>query len=232
MEKFQKVPIPHGSLEAFVEPELGGQLERSLHFFFWEVCTFIVVAAAVASLCSSQRMRHSFNVFSLQPRKKLHLIWMLGESVSLSWDKWGNQAQPHSNWEEMGRWEPWLFQEPLHIYCLRIWRHLGRPGYKAGFRWRATDSTSVVLERGGWWGWIWEVGRTLNCLLTGVLVQGWEIWLEHQIAQSQIWPKLPWISFLTSLCLCNLEMIRQGLHYSHREGSWNWPLCKQPVSTQ
>lgn len=85
MEKFQKVPIPHGSLAAFVEPELVGQLEHSLHFFFREVRTFVVVDDDdVASICSSQRMRHSFNVFSLQPQEKLHIIWMLGESITLS----------------------------------------------------------------------------------------------------------------------------------------------------
>lgn len=62
--------------------------------------------------------------------------------------------------EKMGRWEPWLFQVPLHIYsALEIWRHLGKPGYEVGCQRHVIDSTSVVLEREERWQRIWALGR-------------------------------------------------------------------------
>lgn len=154
-------------------------------------------------------MRPSFNVFILQLQKKLHFIWMHGESITLSWDKWGNQVQLHSKLEENGAVGTLAISSTFaYSFCLRIWRHLGKPGYKVGFQWHPIDSTSVDLERDEWWERIREIGRKNSCSVTFRqkiwYEAGWSDW-NIKSAWGQIWPKLPWISFLALLCFCVLN---------------------------
>lgn len=135
-----------------------------------------------------KHLRHSFNVIILQLQGKSHIIWMHGGSTALSWDKWGNQVQFHSKGGEDGMMGTLAISSPFaYLFCLRIWRHLGKPGYEVGCQWHVIDYTSVVLEREELWQRIWALGRKNAYLIA--FSQG--IWYETGRGDRNT--KLSWI---------------------------------------
>lgn len=168
----------------------------------------------VAFLCSSQRLRHSFNVIILQLQGKSHILWMRSGSITLSWDKRGNQAQFHSKRGEDGTMGTLAISSPFaYLFCLRNMKTSGE-----AWLW---SKMSVACDwlyqcRSGKGGTVAEDLSTRqkecirNCLQSGDLLWAWERWLERQIALSQIWPKWPWVGLtFLDLCLlnCDFEML-------------------------